>query len=203
MARCLRRSALARFTVDRQRPDARPSASAQGRELCRPGQRAHAGAPGNLQPAEALRLDARCSRQPFWLLVDTESPESLQSEVYRRQQTAPFVDRMLAYDWRFTLSDNDLPKVSGTTRLAGIDVGYPLLVRCARRRFHRARHPGQSPRTSAAALLQGIACRLSSAGDHCQEEARLRAAGRGLAGEGQGISGTGSFVLGSIDSNGA
>ena len=63
----------------------------------------------------------------FLALVDAGSPESLQSEVYRRQQTAPFVDRMLAYDWRFTLSDNDLPKVSGTTRLAGIDVGYPLL----------------------------------------------------------------------------
>ena len=63
----------------------------------------------------------------FLATIDASSPESLQSDVYRRQLTAPFVDRMLAYDWRFTLSDNDLPKVSGTTRLAGIDVGYPLL----------------------------------------------------------------------------
>ena len=54
-------------------------------------------------------------------------PNRCSRDVYRRQQTAPFVDRMLAYDWRFTLADNDLPKVSGTTRLAGIDVGYPLL----------------------------------------------------------------------------
>jgi asparagine synthase (glutamine-hydrolysing) len=64
----------------------------------------------------------------FLASINTKSPESLQSEVYHRQQTSPFVDRMLAYDWRFTLSDNDLPKVSGTTRLAGIGVGYPLLA---------------------------------------------------------------------------
>jgi asparagine synthase (glutamine-hydrolysing) len=59
-------------------------------------------------------------------LVSSE-PENLQEAVYRRQLRAPFVDRMLAYDWRFTLADNDLPKVSGTTQLAGMDVGYPLL----------------------------------------------------------------------------
>ena len=35
---------------------------------------------------------------------------------------------MLAYDWRFTLADNDLPKVTGTTQLAGIEVGFPLLA---------------------------------------------------------------------------
>jgi asparagine synthase (glutamine-hydrolysing) len=34
---------------------------------------------------------------------------------------------MLAYDWRFTLAANDLPKVSGTTRLAGEAVEYPFL----------------------------------------------------------------------------
>ena len=34
---------------------------------------------------------------------------------------------MLAYDFKYTLADNDLPKVVGATRLAGIDVGFPLL----------------------------------------------------------------------------
>src|SRR5690606_6564608 len=38
------------------------------------------------------------------------------------------VDRMLAYDWKFTLVDNDLPKVVGTTELAGVDVGFPMLA---------------------------------------------------------------------------
>jgi asparagine synthase (glutamine-hydrolysing) len=32
---------------------------------------------------------------------------------------------MLWYDWKYTLADNDLPKVLGATRLAGIDVGFP------------------------------------------------------------------------------
>jgi asparagine synthase (glutamine-hydrolysing) len=35
---------------------------------------------------------------------------------------------MLAYDWKYTLADSDLPKVCGTTALAGIDVGFPLLA---------------------------------------------------------------------------
>jgi asparagine synthase (glutamine-hydrolysing) len=34
---------------------------------------------------------------------------------------------MLAFDWKYTLADNDLPKVVGTTQLAGVDVGFPLL----------------------------------------------------------------------------
>jgi hypothetical protein len=35
---------------------------------------------------------------------------------------------MLAYDWRYTLADSDLPKVRGATRMAGIPVAYPLLT---------------------------------------------------------------------------
>jgi asparagine synthase (glutamine-hydrolysing) len=34
---------------------------------------------------------------------------------------------MLAYDWRYTLAENDLPKVIGSARLAGVDVGFPFL----------------------------------------------------------------------------
>ena len=48
--------------------------------------------------------------------------------IYARQASAPFVDTMLAYDWRLTLADNDLPKVTGTTQLAGVAVGFPLLA---------------------------------------------------------------------------
>ena len=60
--------------------------------------------------------------------VVTSAPAALQSEVFSRSGRAAFVDRMLAYDWRFTLSDNDLPKVTGTAQLAGLDVGFPLLA---------------------------------------------------------------------------
>ena len=34
---------------------------------------------------------------------------------------------MLAYDWRYTLAEADLPKVCGTTALAGVAAGFPLL----------------------------------------------------------------------------
>ena len=71
---------------------------------------------------------ANIFRPEFLQLVDATAPERLQAQVYARHATAPFVDRMMAYDWRFTLADNDLPKVCGTTRLAGIDVGFPLLA---------------------------------------------------------------------------
>lgn len=67
--------------------------------------------------------------QPEFLqLVDATAPEALQAQVYARHATAPFVDRMMAYDWHFTLADSDLPKVCGATRLAGVDVGFPLLA---------------------------------------------------------------------------
>ncbi|MCX7902618.1 MAG: asparagine synthase-related protein, partial [Burkholderiaceae bacterium] len=59
--------------------------------------------------------------------VDTRAPQTLQRRVYARTQARALIDRMLAYDWRFTLSDNDLPKVCGATRLADVDVAYPLL----------------------------------------------------------------------------
>ena len=37
------------------------------------------------------------------------------------------LNRMLAYDWKYTLADSDLPKVRGATQLAGVSVGYPLM----------------------------------------------------------------------------
>ncbi len=59
--------------------------------------------------------------------IDVGAPLALQRLVYGRQSAGSLVDRMLAYDWRFTLADNDLPKVVGTTTMAGIDVGFPFL----------------------------------------------------------------------------
>ena len=37
------------------------------------------------------------------------------------------LNRMLAYDWRYTLAEADLPKVCGSTQLAGVTVGFPFL----------------------------------------------------------------------------
>ena len=35
---------------------------------------------------------------------------------------------MLAFDWKYTLADNDLVKVCGAAALAGIAVGFPFLA---------------------------------------------------------------------------
>ncbi|MCX8115530.1 MAG: asparagine synthase C-terminal domain-containing protein, partial [Burkholderiaceae bacterium] len=63
----------------------------------------------------------------FLRRVDPGAPRELQRAVYGRAQASSLIDRMLAYDWRFTLADNDLPKVTGSTSLAGVSVGFPLL----------------------------------------------------------------------------
>ncbi len=59
--------------------------------------------------------------------VDTEEPMQQQRQVYAACPNASMVNRMLAFDWRYTLAENDLPKVCGTTQLAGVAVGFPLL----------------------------------------------------------------------------
>jgi asparagine synthase (glutamine-hydrolysing) len=63
----------------------------------------------------------------FLAAVDPRHPQRLLGEVH-----APFADRslinqMLGIDLRFTLADNDLPKVTQTCALAGVDVAFPLL----------------------------------------------------------------------------
>ena len=41
--------------------------------------------------------------------------------------TTSAVNRMLFLDWKFTLHDNDLVKVSTMCHLGGVDVAYPML----------------------------------------------------------------------------
>jgi asparagine synthase (glutamine-hydrolysing) len=59
--------------------------------------------------------------------VDTAEPLQQQRTVWQQVQGASELNRMLAYDWRYTLAEADLPKVCGTTSLAGIGVGFPFL----------------------------------------------------------------------------
>ena len=59
--------------------------------------------------------------------VDISEPRDLQREVYQRNAAQSIIDRMLAYDWRFTLADSDLPKVRFTAHLAETTVGFPFL----------------------------------------------------------------------------
>ncbi len=59
--------------------------------------------------------------------IDLQGPTREQREVWAAVSQGSPINRLLAYDWRYTLAENDLPKVCGTTALAGVDVGFPFL----------------------------------------------------------------------------
>ncbi|UXH80145.1 asparagine synthetase B family protein [Roseateles amylovorans] len=65
--------------------------------------------------------------QDFLRRVDPLGPQKQQRQVWSAIRADTLVDRMLAFDWRYTLADTDLPKVVGTTQLAGTRVGFPML----------------------------------------------------------------------------
>ncbi len=75
-----------------------------------------------------LRLGIDTVFEPkFQARMNPAEPTELQRHTWAEVNDAGLINRMLAFDWKYTLADNDLPKVIGTTRLAGVDVGFPLL----------------------------------------------------------------------------
>jgi asparagine synthase (glutamine-hydrolysing) len=60
-------------------------------------------------------------------LVQPASVDAQQRAVWAQAECSNEIDRHLAYDWRYTLAEADLPKVVGTTALAGVGVGFPML----------------------------------------------------------------------------
>lgn len=63
----------------------------------------------------------------FLSRVDLDAPLKHQRATWSLFEGAGALDRMLAYDWRYTLAEADLPKVCGTAALAGLSVGFPFL----------------------------------------------------------------------------
>jgi asparagine synthase (glutamine-hydrolysing) len=63
----------------------------------------------------------------FLRQVDPRDPFRLMSATYEEAPTDALVDRMLYFDWKFTLADNDLRKVGRMCELAGVKVSYPML----------------------------------------------------------------------------
>jgi asparagine synthase (glutamine-hydrolysing) len=49
------------------------------------------------------------------------------TRVYESAHAQSLINRMLALDFKYTLADNDLPKVNRSCELAGIDIEYPML----------------------------------------------------------------------------
>ena len=63
----------------------------------------------------------------FLEAVDQDLPPSRMAEAYHGAQARSLINRMLALDLKYTLADNDLPKVSRSCELAGVAVEYPML----------------------------------------------------------------------------
>lgn len=73
-----------------------------------------------------LGIDQALTKE-FLAQVDISSPLLHQRKVWAAAHTGNNTNRELAFDWRYTLAESDLPKVCGTTSLAGLDVGFPML----------------------------------------------------------------------------
>ena len=63
----------------------------------------------------------------FLATVDEKLPQALMARTYGQAHAGTLINRMLAFDLRYTLADNDLPKVTRSCDLAGVDVRYPML----------------------------------------------------------------------------
>ncbi len=59
--------------------------------------------------------------------VNQQTPLNEINKRYSQPQDADSLSRMLYLDWKFTLADNDLVKVTNMCHKAGIDVRYPML----------------------------------------------------------------------------
>jgi asparagine synthase (glutamine-hydrolysing) len=55
------------------------------------------------------------------------APARQVEQAYRSSNADSLINRMLALDFKYTLADNDLPKVVRSSELAGVDVRFPLL----------------------------------------------------------------------------
>jgi asparagine synthase (glutamine-hydrolysing) len=63
----------------------------------------------------------------FLEAVDRAQPPTQMAEVYGGAQADSLINRMLAFDLKYTLADNDLPKVARSCELARVETRFPML----------------------------------------------------------------------------
>jgi asparagine synthase (glutamine-hydrolysing) len=63
----------------------------------------------------------------FLASTDQGQPLALLNHTYHETEAQSLINRMLALDLKFTLADNDLPKVRGACELAGMEAAFPFL----------------------------------------------------------------------------
>jgi asparagine synthase (glutamine-hydrolysing) len=73
-----------------------------------------------LGPAQVFTAD-------FLETVDTRRPRGDVARAYAETNARTLINRMLALDFKYTLADNDLPKVMRSCELAAVDVRFPML----------------------------------------------------------------------------
>jgi asparagine synthase (glutamine-hydrolysing) len=85
--------------------------------------------PGRLQLYNLLtRIGPASVFTPeFMKGVDPAAPHRHELATFAATPDGATLNRTLAYEWKYILADNDLPKVTGTASLGGVDVGFPLL----------------------------------------------------------------------------
>ncbi|MDC6166103.1 asparagine synthetase B family protein [Paucibacter sp. XJ19-41] len=59
--------------------------------------------------------------------IDLTAPLRHQQASWREPAACSPLNRELAFDWRYTLAESDLPKVRAATALGGVSVGFPML----------------------------------------------------------------------------
>ena len=70
---------------------------------------------------------SRVFSENFLEAVDADALFALMNEIWGSCSSDDLLDQMLWYDWKFTLADNDIRKVSRMCELAGVRVSYPML----------------------------------------------------------------------------
>jgi len=76
----------------------------------------------------AYRADLRSMLEPdFLAAIDARAPLREMTETYAASGPCSLLNRMLHYDWYYTLAYNDLRKVGTACDLAGVRVSYPML----------------------------------------------------------------------------
>lgn len=91
--------------------------------------KAKMGLPDRLQAYNFLAQFSGSSifNSSFLDTIDQDEPWTMWRDRYAEPEDATALQRMLYLDWKFTLADNDLVKVSSMCSLAGIGVRYPML----------------------------------------------------------------------------
>jgi asparagine synthase (glutamine-hydrolysing) len=96
----------------------------------------------------------------FLAAIDANRPIRHMRDVYRSAPANSQLNRLLYYDWRFTLADNDLRKVEAMCDLAGVAVSYPMLhphvVEMSTRVPPRMKMPGTALRDFYKRAMQGF-----------------------------------------------